>query len=172
MKLPRIKINPKNELAGKQQATVGANKTPMRFKRVYVFAGLVVLVVIVIFGLYKAWALNPINISCTNDTKLINEYNSTMKQQGVTKLQPIQKKVTRKRNYTKDATCMYIVMVSQYGSSDTKGEINSLERLKKLESQGKTVSKKIDTSTVNRGVLEKYIQRLKDEQGKTFNGAG
>lgn len=95
-----------------------------------------------------------------------------MKQQGVTKLQTIQKKVTEKRNYANDATCMYMMMVAQYGNADTKGEIDSLDRLKKLESSGKTVSKKVDTSKVNRGVLEKFIQRLKDEQGKTFNGVG
>lgn len=115
--------------------------------------------------------------SCTDDPKLIQQYNDTVRQEGVTKLGAIAEDVKNKEQYESDPTCQYIALIAAYGAQSTDQQLQAYTKLTSLQSQGKEVSEKIDDG-IDRSAVEGALQRqIKEEEkikenGQTYAGEG
>ncbi len=132
----------------------------------------VVVIAIVLTGVLGYFGLRTYaHAGCTGDAALIQNYNTTVRQQGVTKLGKIGQQAQNKRQYLNDPTCVYIVTVTQYGAQNTTKAVEANQQLLKLEAQGKKISDKINDG-INKDRLEKNLMKQQEESGKHYNGQG
>lgn len=109
-------------------------------------------------------------IPCSEDNSLIEQYNTIVRKEGVTKLQPVVEKV-RKKKSVNEPTCLYMLMMAQYGDISTTEEQNTYRQLKQLESRGGRVSEKISDG-IDREAVEKIIKLQAEESNKGYDGQG
>jgi hypothetical protein len=108
--------------------------------------------------------------SCGDDTALIKQYNTTVRKEGVTKLQPVVEKI-RQKNLSGDPTCLYMLLMAQYGDPASNEELETYGKLKQLESRGKEVSDKIDDG-IDRAAVERVLEQQIEEKDKGYYGQG
>lgn len=116
------------------------------------------------------WRGQVVAKSCSSDTGLIKQYNQTVRRDGVTKLQQVAKRVQEKE-FAKDSTCIYMLMIAQYGDMKTSAEQDTYQKLKHLESTGKKTSPLIDDG-LNRPEIERIIQKQIDDKARGYYGEG
>jgi|GEM_PF-6780254 len=126
-------------------------------------------------ALYLLWGRDFIRTasqerSCSNDQQLISDYNSTVRNNSVTKLGDISSRVKAKDN-AKDPTCVYMLMISQYGDNTTIEEETTLDTLKSLETDGKQISEAINDG-IDRKDVEAIIKQQREDREKGYDGQG
>jgi hypothetical protein len=80
---------------------------------------------------------------CSGDSKLLDTYNSTVLNKGVSELPDIAKQVRANKQYKSDPSCVYISMVAYYGADLTTEALTEYNQLKQLKAEGKKPSSKI-----------------------------
>lgn len=115
-----------------------------------------------------------VNGPCNGDRQLIKRYNVIVKNEGVQALGNLNKEVKSKRNYSNDATCVYIATLSAYAQSSNGGldELqNQYEQLDALSDKNKLPSKDIADGLDKKKTFA-LIERLINERKKNYYGQG
>lgn len=106
--------------------------------------------------------------SCSGNSELTARYNKIVRQNGVAGLAPIAKEIQGLPRHTSDPTCVYMMMIADYGSNSVSGEQKNYENLRLLKANGQDVSAKVDDGIDREAVYGLIRQHITEGAEKSY----